>query len=210
MSDIAGNGERMAYRRLLNSFSKKLGAEDVKSLSFIYGLGEQTSSERESTSLDLLRKLECLVIFSFEDPRGLVQIAMDVGYLDWASEFKEYAESRKKPVTVRNSLRRSELPSDVHRSLLEAHDSMVSKFLAFEDKFQGIWKCEKVTKEDGLKLLRKGKKLVQEMQLGLERAEEKLNSVSYSAESLSSSSSSSSIELSSSPDTNSSMSTASE
>ena len=195
---------RMAYKRLLFSFSNALGAKEIRALAYFYDLGKE-SSDAEAGALEVMLKLERLDVFSFEEPRGLVQVAKDVGCLDWSKRFGEYADSRgsssKSEPTASQRRRRSPLPNDARQHLEKTHASVVSKCVALEDKFQELSKQERVAKADALKFVRKSKKFVEDMQRALEKAEEKLSSVCGSADcALSSSSSSSSIELGSSPE----------
>jgi hypothetical protein len=208
---MSSTGERVSYRRFLNSFARKLSSNNVNQLVFIYGL--DIKSDEEGGALNVLLRLEHLAHFSFENPIGLVQIAKDVECLDWAKKFEEYVKSRSslpprpdaslagRPSA--NGLKHKPLPSEVRQNLEHVHDKIVEKCLTLEKKFQEIWNQNEVTKEEGSKLLRRGERLVREMQKELEKGKEKLDNLPQRRDSLSSSESGSSIDLSSSPDTSS-------
>jgi hypothetical protein len=171
--------DRIAYRRLLNSFARELSADEVEQIAFIYCKENAANYNTKESALSLLRKLEHLAIFSFEDPRGLIQVAKDVQHLKWEKEVEDFLESRRrvslasaKPAVKKRS---TLIPNEVRQHLEEVHDEIVTKCSAFEEEFEEAWKGETVSKADGLKLLRKGEEIVEDMQTALKKGAKKLS-----------------------------------
>ena len=173
--------DRRAYRRLLNSFARELSADEVEQIAFIYCKENAANYNTKESALSLLRKLEHLAIFSFEDPRGLIQVAKDVEHLKWEKKVEDFLESRgrvslaspsAKPVVKKRS---TLIPNEVRQHLEDVHDEIVTKCSAFEEEFEEAWKGETVSKADGLKLLRKGEEIVEDMQTALKNGAKKLN-----------------------------------
>ena len=171
--------DRIAYRRLLNSFARELSADEIEQIAFIYCKENAANYNTKGSALSLLLKLEHLAIFSFEDPRGLIQVAKDVQHLKWEKEVEDFLESRRrvslasaKPAVKKRS---TLIPNEVRQHLEEVHDEIVTKCTAFEEEFETTWKGETVSKADGLKLLRKGEEIVEDMQTALKNGAKKLN-----------------------------------
>jgi hypothetical protein len=202
------HSDRISYGRILSSFARELDAEEVEQLVFIYlrdSGNAPVDCNAKGAAFRVLMKLERLSRFSFEDPAGLVQIATDAGRLDWKKKFEHYIASRYNPLPKRKGGSRTPLPSKEQEQLEDAHREVRTKCIAVEEQFSKLWSRETVTKEDGLKLLRRGKKLTKEIECELEKRIEKLKTLTRDSDSLSSSGSSSSIELSTSPEANSSL-----
>lgn len=200
MSLTSTDPQRIAYRRLLSSFANALDSENIQKIVYIYSGDSNIDSSEKGCAFHLLLKIERLNYFSFENPSPLVQIAEDAGRLDWAEKFKEYVETRAtapppKSITKKRS---SPIPSEERRYLEDVHDVLVSKVVDLEEQFQEMWKKEVVTKEEGMKLLRKSEKIIindiqGELRKGMKKLQTRPNS-GYS-----SSGSSSGSELSTSP-----------
>jgi hypothetical protein len=200
--------DRISYGRILSSFARELDAEEVEQLVFIYlrdSGNAPVDCNAKGAAFRVLMKLERLSRFSFEDPAGLVRIATDAGRLDWKKKFEQYIASRRNPLPKRKGGSRTPLPSKEQEQLEDAHREVRARFIAVEEQFSKLWSRETVTKEDGLKLLRRGKKLTKEIECELEKGIEKLKTLTRDSDSLSSSGSSSSIELSTSPEASSSL-----
>ena len=191
--------ERIRYHRLLNSFARELKTGEVKQIAFIYCKEDAADFITKESALDLLLKLERLAIFSFEDPSGLIQVAEDVGYFNWVKKVGDYVETRRraavapsspKPTVKKRTKGLMPIPSEERKHLEEVHDTIVKKCMHFEEEFQDTWKRPTVSREEGLTLLRKGEKIVQEMQTSLKKGTKKLNRLSrpYSGSSSDSSS----------------------
>ena len=191
--------ELISYRRLLSNFARELQNDDVERIAFIY---LKEGSVECKDGFKLLLKLERLNHFSVDNISGLIKIADDVGRLDWKGKFQAYDQTRSSEVQAKRSQRKEPipLPSEEFQCLEEVHEAFVHKLLTLEKEFQRIWNRETVTKEDGLKLLRKSEKELQEMQLELKKVSIKFKgSRSHSGCSSSSSSGSSGSELGTSP-----------
>ncbi|CAI8027252.1 hypothetical protein GBAR_LOCUS15595, partial [Geodia barretti] len=200
---IASLTEGFSALLLVNWTPKKL-SNWFSSTSGIVEMPPSTAM-RKGPLFALLMKLERLSRFSFEDPGGLVRIATDAGRLDWKKKFEQYIASRRNPLPKRKGGSRTPLPSKEQEQLEDAHREVRARFIAVEEQFSKLWSRETVTKEDGLKLLRRGKKLTKEIECELEKGIEKLKTLTRDSDSLSSSGSSSSIELSTSPEASSSL-----
>ena len=188
----------MSYRRFISSFASKLEAGEAEQIAYI-----RTGSEKNSgdNAFRLLLKLERLNVFSFENPSGLIEVARDVKREDLVKSVKEYVETHPRP-KQRSSKhvkkRPVPIPSEERQHLENVHDSFVSKCVDFESEFQKSWK-DTVTKEEGLKFLKKGQTIAKDLLSEMKIGENKLKGLS-SPSSGSSISSSDGSECSTSPD----------
>ena len=201
-----GDNDRIAYGRILSSFARELDADEVEQLVFVYLRDGNTPVDfrAKGAAFHVLMKLERLARFSFEDPQGLIQIASDAGRLDWKKKFEEYVATRSAISLPKKKERRSRpLPSDEQQHLEDVHENARAKFVAIEEQFHELWR-EPVTKGSGLKVLQLARKMAKELESAAEKGIERLSSLPRDSDGLSSSGSSSSIELSSSPEANSS------
>ena len=184
------------------NFGKELKSDEVKKLAYVYLDDADVDSSSEGEGFRLLLKLQRMDIFSFQDVSGLIRVAGDANRKDWEKTFKDFAQARSSGSQGRRSKRKvlTLLPSEERHHLEHVQDAFFNGCLALEDGFQEAWQKETVTKEDGLKLLQKCDKLMQELQLKTKQATKMLkNVISQSNSGYSSSGSSSGSELSTSP-----------
>ena len=199
MSRRESDYERVSYRRLLSSFAEELDEKSVKKLSYIYCRDSNIDCSEKGAAFDLLLKIERLGHFSYENKTCLIQIAEDAGRSDWEKTFRESARVPPALPPARSS-RSTSIPSKERQYLEDVHDAILEKCVALEERFQETWQKDTVTKEEGLKLLRKAEKIARELQSAVEKGKKELSSLPRSNSSDSSSGESSSgSELSTSP-----------
>ena len=167
----------VSYRRFVSSFANKLEAGEADQIAYI-----RTGLEKNSAdgAFRLLLKLERQNVFSFKNPNGLIEVAKDVGREDLVQSVKEYVETHRRPMQ-RSSKRVKKkpvpIPSEERQHLENVHDAFVSKCVDFESEFQKTWK-DTITKEEGLKLLKRGQTIAENLLSEMKIGEKKLKSLS--------------------------------
>lgn len=205
MSFTVNDPERISYRRLLRSFANALDPENVEQISFVYCRDSNIDCSTRGIAFRLLSKMERLDLFSFENPNPLIQIATDAGRLDWAKTFREYVDTRTTTAlppksATKSSGRKGPIPSEERQHLEDVHDAIVTRVVELEDEFQEMWKKGTVTREEGIKFLKKSEKIiVHEVHSELKKGMRNLRTQPNSG--YTSSGSSSGSELSTSPTT---------
>ena len=85
----------IAFRRLVYSFSEQVSKDEQQAMIYIrlYKLRERY---KDSTTLEVLSRLEADGVFGPSNPEGLLEIAKDIKRQDLASEVKDYIKKRSK------------------------------------------------------------------------------------------------------------------
>ena len=164
----------VSFRRFLSSFANKLDVGEADQIAYI-----RTGSTNNSGdgAFRLLLELERRNVFSFENPSGLIEVARDIGREDLVQSVKEYVEMHRHPMQRLSKRKPVPTPSKECQHLENVHDSFVSKCVDFESEFQKTWK-DTVTREEGLKLIKKGQKIAQDLLSEMKIGENKLKGLS--------------------------------
>ena len=167
----------VSYRRFVSDFANKLEAGETKRIAYIRTGSTENGADG---AFHLLLKLERQNVFSFKNPSGLIEVAKDVGREDLVQSVKEYVETHRRPMQ-RSSKHVEKKPvpilSKERQHLENVHDAFVSKCVDLESEFQKTWK-DTVTKEEGLKLLKKGQTIVQNLLDNFKIGEKELKGLS--------------------------------
>lgn len=84
----------IAFRRLVYNFSEQMSKEECQAIIYIrlYRLRERY---RDSSTLEVLSKLEADGVFSPSNPEGLLEVAKDIKRQDLVSEVKDFMKKKR-------------------------------------------------------------------------------------------------------------------
>ncbi len=113
----------LSFRRLLYSLSKQLTAKDKHGIIFIHFYNEKVSLETASI-LELLCKLECQGIATYNNPNGLLELMKDLKRNDLAGEVKEFMKKKSRADKKANVLEKKKSSSIIGEEDSEKEENL--------------------------------------------------------------------------------------
>lgn len=116
MEDVSAesNAQFIAFRKLVYSFSEQINKDEQQIIIYIrlYKLKERY---KDSTTLEVLSKLEADGVFSPSNPEGLLEIAKDIKRQDLIREVKDFIKKLSKSDKKGGMTSVKKLQSPVHQ-----------------------------------------------------------------------------------------------
>jgi hypothetical protein len=173
----------MEYRAFVASFAKKLSAEEIYEVAFIWVKPKrdisiyEPSNEKRACGLKLFAQLECLGIFSWKETSGLENIAKGLNRSDLLDEVKRFKKNKGKACGRRYTKKKASSFSEERQQLEETFENLVVQSAVLEQQIsqlQSLLQRPDCIIDDGLEVVQQSGALSQRLASSLNDVQKKL------------------------------------